>query len=265
MRTIKFWTGLGLAAVSTSLMAENSAIAGKIDPLANAPIILAAAGEGGEGGGEGGQSKSSSDDVEFLTDLGVFEGHFIMGMELHQRGDKDAAVHLKLAKDEAYKELEPALQARKLPGFERQLAELIAVVETSKQLADMDKPYGKVANAIKAARKSEREASAIAAATQRLVRHAADEYAEGVKEGKIVDLKDYQNAWGLVAAARQMMAGLSPKARKRNKAAVTEIESELAKLKPVWPDLAGKLPLTADPTLLPAAASRIELTAASIK
>jgi hypothetical protein len=231
MRKVMLWTGLGVAAVSTTLMADNSICAGQIDPLVETPVILAAAGEGGEGS----QSQNINADVEFLTDLGLLEGHVVIGMELYQRGDRNAAIQLKLAKDDAYKDLEPALKTRKLSSFAKDLADLIAMVE------------------------------AIAGAAQRLARHAADEYADGVKDGKIVDVKDYQSAWGFIEAARHTMAGFSVKARKRNRGPIAEIEAEFERLKPVWPDLTGNQPLTADPTLLPAAASRIELAAFSIK
>ncbi|MBC8036900.1 MAG: hypothetical protein H7X89_06765, partial [Rhizobiales bacterium] len=45
----------------------------------------------------------------------------------------------------------------------------------------------------------------------------------------------------------------------------SEMEAELEKIQILWPDITGKSPVGADPTLLPAAAARIELAALSIK
>ncbi|MGH6821151.1 MAG: hypothetical protein ACREDU_09855, partial [Methylocella sp.] len=89
--------------------------------------------------------------------------------------------------------------------------------------------------------------------------------AVGVKEGKVTDPREYQDAWGFVQAAKAMLAALPEEEREEHAAPVAEMEAEMEKIQVLWPDITGKSPVDADPTLLPAAAARIELAAHSIK
>jgi hypothetical protein len=169
------------------------------------------------------------------------------------------------AKEEAYEELEPAIEVRKVTGFEQELEAIAAAVQAGKSAVEIDALVEKVSAAITAARGPEVKPVETIWAVQRLVRSAADEYGEGVKDGKVVNAGEYQDAWGFVETARRIMAALPAETRERHRQAVTEIETELDKLKPAWPELTGKQPVTADRSLLPAAAARIELAALAIK
>ena len=97
------------------------------------------------------------------------------------------------------------------------------------------------------------------------MRFAADEYGDGVKDGKVVEAHEYQDAWGFMQTAKAYLAGVPEDERKEHAEAFGEIAAELAKLDAAWPDLSGAAPIAVDPSLLLLAASRIELAASEIR
>lgn len=274
-KTVKFWTGLGIAAVSGTMIAEAATIdlQGENAPPALDKIILADSGEseGGESGesaesgeGEGGASRDDGR-IGYLTGLGLVEGHMRAGVELYKKGDEGAMVHMKHPADELYADLKPHFEAMKFKGFDAELDAVAKAVEGGSPVAEVETAFGKLQAAILVARGESVSSHEVAETVEHLVRTAADEYAVGVEDGKVVDAREYQDAWGFVQAAKRMVAALPEKERKEHAGQVGEIEAELEKIQVLWPDITGKSPVTADPTLLPAAAARIELAAHSIK
>jgi hypothetical protein len=98
-----------------------------------------------------------------------------------------------------------------------------------------------------------------------LLRKAADDYGSAVTGGSVQMPKEYQNAWGFAQAAKNLMADLSAKEREEHPGPLAEIDAALANLEPLWPDLAGVKPLSADQHLLAAAAAKVELASLAIK
>ncbi len=273
-KTIKLWTSLGVAAV-TGAVAANAAILDQHSKFAvpkHAGYLTLAdtGGEGGEGGGEGGEaggSASAGDErIDYLTDLGLLEGHMRVGVALYKAGDAAAAkTHMRHPEDEIYEDLKLHFEELKAPGFAEQLTAVGKAVESGAAAADVDAAMSALLAAIAAARKTEMNAEEVAQVVQLLVSNAAEDYAGGINNGTVTDAHEYQDAWGFVQTAKAYMAALPAHERDEYKAPLAEIDAQLAKLDAAFPDIQGKLPLTADPTLFPAVASSIEFAAASIK
>ncbi len=259
---MKLWVGLGLAA---SLAATGVVHASATKHVDHGKILLAdASGEGGEGGGDAGAE--GLDDAAYLVSLSLMEGHMRVGTELYGMGEADMAkTHMKHPRDEIYTALEPALKARKAPDFAVALDAVGQTVNAGGDANEAQLRFRAFEVAIHAARPQLLEAATAAKAAVQLIRTAAEEYAVGIKDGKIDNLHDYQDAWGFTQVAAQILATLSEAERAEHKNEVAGLEAEIAALAGLWPDLSGKRPVTGDAKALFVAAAKMELMSLDIK
>jgi hypothetical protein len=229
--------------------------------LAQAPSASASGLEAETGGEKAATSEALADDAQFLTLLGLVEGHLRVGIELYRQGALEMAKsHMKHPGDELYVDLVPALAARRIEGFAPALEELAAAVEGARPIADADAAFENARGEIDRARAAAgADLAAKLASVVRLVRTAAEEYAVGVKAGRVADPHEYQDAWGFTQAAKQMMAGLSPTERGQMGKAYGQVVAELEALDKAWPSLVPPQSVASDASLLHAAAARIEL------
>jgi len=224
---------------------------------------LAQGGEGGEGGEQG---TGGSGDADFLTLLGLVEGHLRAGMELYRQGAADMAkTHMKHPSDELYVDLEPALVSRKREGFAPSLESLAHAIETGRPVDEAQKAFDAALADIDRARAASTELGDRLESITNLVRKAADEYGEGVKDGKIIELHEYQDAWGFTQAAKAQLASLSSEDRTRMGKSFDEIARELDGLDSAWPAFIAPTSITADASVLYGAAARIEIAALAVK
>jgi hypothetical protein len=265
VQNIKLWVGLGIAA---SLVAGAQAHAGQTTLHAgNGKILLAQnSGEGGEGGeGESGGGDGLNDAI-FLSQLALIEGHMLVGAELYKAGEAEMAkTHMKHPRDEIYESLESTLAIRKSPDFAVALDAVGKAVTAGAPAEEVARLHAAFAEAIHKARPQSLEAATAANAAIALIRTAAEEYEEGVKDGKIVELHEYQDAWGFMHVAAQILASLSDEERNEHKVEIGNMETELGKLGKLWPDVAGKMPVNGSAKELFTAAARMELAALDIK
>jgi hypothetical protein len=262
--TMKTWTALGAALATTTAAIAHAGPAPKQTVMAKSPLMLVAeeSGEGGES--EGGEAKSAGN-ADYLANLGYVIGHLIAGTELYALGDAEQAkTHMKHPQDEIYADLEPAFMERKAPGFATELAALAAAVEGGEPA---DAVRRKLDAVIAAVDKNGTPANARERADTivKLVRTAGEEYAIGVKDGKIVEAHEYQDAYGFVQAAKRLLDGASEAEKKEYAKPFGEIAKHLAELDKAWPDLAGKKPVETDASVLAGVAARMELAALGIK
>ncbi|HEY7765651.1 MAG TPA: hypothetical protein VIB38_11730, partial [Aestuariivirgaceae bacterium] len=220
-------------------------------------------------GGEGGEKAAASmggDDVRYLTLLGLVEGHLRAGLELYRQGAADMArTHMKHPGDELYADLEPALSARKAAGFGPSLEALAAAVENGKPIAEAEKAFSAVMEEIDKARATIDDLPDELKSLMALIRTAADEYAVGVKEGKVTDPHEYQDAWGFTQTAKAQLAKRSEADRKRLGQSYEQIAGELNKLDAAWPSLVPPDKVTTDASVIYGAAARIEIAALAVK
>jgi hypothetical protein len=263
---LKLWTGLGLGAT----LVASAAIAAPhgSHKMLNAPhakhFLLADSGEGG-GEGEGGESSAGNDDVTFSTLLGLVEGHIRVGTALYRTGEADMAkTHMKHPSDEIYGDLKPLLDARGSKGFAPELEAVAVAVEAGKPAAEVDALAEALFAAI-AATRPVKEAAPAAEVIKNLIRTAGEEYALGVKDGKLDNVHEYQDAWGFTQTAKAVLANLSTEEKAEHAGNIAKIEAELASLDALWPDLAGKTPVSGKAEVLFAAAAKIELAGLAMK
>lgn len=266
--TPKTWTALGMAlATSTAAYAavvtpERPGAVPSTGPALH--FVAGTAGEGGEGG-EGGASEEAMDDVGFLVALGLVEGHMTVGVELAKLGAAEHSLtHMKHPQDEIYADLEPAINARNASGFAEELAAVADLVHSGADSAEIATAFAALQGAIDKTGSPE-TAQDRAMTIVKLVRIASEEYAVGRDGDKVTDPHEYQDAWGFVQASKRLLAKAPQAEKDAHQAAYAEIQTHLDALDPAWPDLTGASPVDFDPTLLAAAAARIELVALGIR
>jgi hypothetical protein len=92
-----------------------------------------------------------------------------------------------------------------------------------------------------------------------LLREAGEEFEIGVKQGKIVNLHEYQDAYGFTMIARDMTEAAKAQAKPEQAAVFDTVLGEIDKLKGEWPDIRGEKPVTAEAKTILVAASKAEL------
>ena len=280
----RLWRNLALASATITLTAmpalgQNNA--GPLDRAADmgATLWLAEGTEGGEAaaapapteGGEQGESgsvASGDDTVDLLAGLLQIEGHLATGFALWADGDHDnGQAHMGHPKAEVYESLEHELDELGQPQFEDRLEALVDAAVDGKDQATLDGIRAEILTAIASAR-----AAAVAkdphddfTALVHLIRKAGDEWAEGVVEGNIANLHEYQDAWGFVQAARVRATELVANPDAAVKSAAEATLAALDSLAPALPAVAPAGAIDGDAGLFAAAAARIELAAFKVK
>jgi|GEM_PF-1767617 len=146
----------------------------------------------------------ATDDVEFIYRLGLIRGHLAAFLELYRvEAFEMAASHVKHPESELYQDLVPAFEARDTGGFAQELG---ALADISAQRGDVDEIYANAITAIRA------EAPAVAVSTKllavsKMLATAAEEFEAGVADdGAIGEPHEYQDAFGFLTVAREMLA-----------------------------------------------------------
>lgn len=168
-----------------------------------------AEGEGeGESEGEGaiGSGDPATDDVEYLYRLGLVRGHLAAFIELYRAGAYDmAAMHAKHPESEIYADLAPAFAARGATGFAGELATL---ANTAEARGDVEAVYEATVSAIRANNPSANVKTTLLAISK-MAATAAEEFDIAVTDdGAIETPHEYQDAYGFLAASREMLSEL---------------------------------------------------------
>lgn len=206
---LKTWGALGLAtALAGAGLAGCSGEAGEAGESGETAQV----GEAGESGasGEGGESGESGEGGEggaISTDLRVvfMAGHVEAGLALYRAGETEAAArHMRHPVDEPHASEREGLEAL---GFDPAPYQAVAAALEAGEAASAVEPQLAAAEANLAAM---REAAGGEAAAQirYLMDTAVAEYTAAVKDGKITDPGEYQDAWGFVKVANDIAIGL---------------------------------------------------------
>ncbi len=246
MRKLKLISGLSTAALTSALVlggcgGEGEGEEGAAGEGENA--IVASEGEGEEGGasvsseGEGesegeGAVRSgdpASDDAEYLYRLGMVRGHLAAFIELYRADAYDmATTHVKHPEGELYADLAPAFEARQAPGFAQELRNLAYAAESQ---SNVETAYEATISSIRANGPT-KDVGKTLMALSLLVSTAADEFDIGVNaDGAVTEPHEYQDAYGFLAAAREMLSELETNDINESEAiavAHEQIESSLA-------------------------------------
>ena len=260
----KVWIGIG-AFVLTGTHLDFSA---KGTPSVDYGSSLAASpkegGEGGEGGEAGRRAGKAQSTVDWLTGLALVEGHLFVAMELLRAGAKDAAhTHLKHPKDEIYTSLRPGFRKYHAAGFAQELEQLAKAADGEKGAAES--AYAQVEKKIDLARqKAPANTKTQLLVAARLLTDAAGDYRESLKNGRVTDAHEYQDAYGFTKIAKRTLERAKP-ASESERAALDVARGVLKETDNLWPSLPGDGVAGGDPAVLQAAASRLELAASGLR
>lgn len=276
----KIWLGLGAAllAGSTATHADDTTSFNNFNNFnhhasPDAMQLAALSGEGGEGAGgegEGGEGEGGEgagpadltrDDAAYLAQLGLVHGHLWVGVQLYKAGYKDMALtHMKHPGDELYAGLQPAFDARRVSGFAEALDRLAEAVEQGLPVSEVEARHGELEQGIARAEKlAETNLKTALGSIEKMVRTAAEEYAIGVKDGKIVNAHEYQDALGFVTAAQNRLDSLREEQIQQGPEAVEEVAQQLGNVRSLWPALVPEGKIDGDASQLFGAAARIQL------
>ncbi len=261
--TIKTWTTLGLAgalvggtlAGCSGEQGAGEAGEGGSDASAasgEAGAAHSASGEAGAGeGGEAGEAGASVDALALPQRLAFMAGHVEAGLALYRAGDaKAAAPHLMHPVSETHADERAGLDKM---GFDAGVFEAVsAALESGKPAADIE-PQLKAAEANLAAMR-EKAGGDPADLIAFLMETVTAEYSVAVKDGKVTDPGEYQDAYGFAVVAKDLASGLDGDA-------ATKVTGELDQLIAMFPE-GGPIP-PVDPApagQVSAMASRVTLS-----
>lgn len=207
-RRLKPMSGLSILAAASALAlsgcgdrgAHERAAAPEEEP--GAPPATAA----GMKGEYASAADPATSDIAYLQRLGLVQGRLIAFHELYKNGARESALtHVKDPESELYASLQPAFDARGLPGFGD---ELNVLAEAAQAGGDIGGPYSAVVEAI-AANTPGMSVPERLIAVSGIVRAAADKFDIAVEDdGAIVNAHEYQKAYGFLIAARDILAGI---------------------------------------------------------
>jgi hypothetical protein len=200
----------------------------------------------------------ATDDIAYLTRLGLIRGHLRVGMELYGKGmHEHAKGHMKHPADELYAALTGAFEHRGSSGFAEELETLAALVQQDADDAAVQRAYATLLDRISAAESRVDSSTPDNAATQgavavNLLDEAAREYSIGVVDGRIEEVHEYQDAYGFTRVATDY----SHRAKAANAPgeALNEDVRKVEELVRLWPELVPTSPVQGD-------AGRIEAVA----
>ncbi len=198
------------------------------------------------------------EDIAFITQLSLIEGHVVVGMQLYQDGEAEMGLsHVQHPVNEIYEAMRPALAKMGLPGFEADIDRLDQAMQ-----ARLPNDQIKVAKAalfarVHQLRKQHSDTAKTIASTSAIMQIVAGEYASGVHDGKVIEDYEYQDSWGFKQVAQQMIAALPAADRAAHAADINAIETAMASLDVFWVDLPGRKTVAAPVSAMQAAVNRI--------
>lgn len=264
-RRLKLLAGLSTLAASGALAlsgcggggSEGEGAEGEGEGAQSAVATPAGEGEGGEGA-----NAVAADKAEFIAQLMILRGHLKAGVVLYEAGDAGAAkAHMKHPHDEVYARLSPMFAAFGAQSVDAELEALAAAVESGAAANDVAEKFARISAAV--ARAIETSAPALQdrlLAASRTLRQAAVEFDEGVKDGVIVDAKEYQDAYGFTATVVEALAGVEG-AGPAEKDAVAVARDQAALALAVTPTALSPQSVDGAAATIFGAAARIEIAA----
>ena len=211
-----------------------------------------------------GDADLSTNDIAYLTQLGLIRGHLLVGHTLYQQDLPDLAeTHMKHPQEEIYSSIEPAFANRGCAGFADELSQLAESVGNRTPSKSVAETYGSLSEAISACEGvvESIEPIAITKVIENLLRTAAVEYQIGVVDGKMNNLHEYQDAWGFTQIAAEW-ARNPVFVNSADAIVVSErLQDLIASLDPLWPSLDAESVAEGDAEQLFDAAGQVEITA----
>lgn len=180
--------------------------------------------EGGESeGGESANGESANGESEgaravtgkpaYIAGLLMIEGHLRAATALYIAGDAAmAGSHMKHPGDEIYTALKPAFAAYDHPGLAGEIEALASAAASGESEAVVADALNRLVTGVGAAiDASDPSTKDLLLAATRTLSTAGDEYGLAVKDGRVVNAHEYQDAFGFMAALSARLAGATGK------------------------------------------------------
>ncbi|KXS39892.1 MAG: hypothetical protein AWU55_267 [Halomonadaceae bacterium T82-2] len=235
------------------------------------PVAVSEGGEGGEGGDQPAPSALTSPGI-YYTELALMEGHLASAEALYRSGHGDqGAAHLTHPLIEQYPKLESALEAH---GEEAPLeSALEALSDKAGQTADWEQLAPAVAKARQAIDAAQADVAAetrqsprfIGDVTLALLKQAAAEYEEAVKDGRFANAAEYQDGRGFVQVATQLWQAGADTLGGADGKVYTKGQAELEELSRIWPEAVPPAEPVKAPGEVYAEVARFELATSALR
>ncbi|MCY4212026.1 MAG: hypothetical protein OXF68_00150 [Gammaproteobacteria bacterium] len=241
--------------------------AGSEDAAALTQPLVEGAGASGEGAVTAG-ADLATDDVGYLTQLGLIRGHLAVGYALYQRElPQLSETHMKHPQEEIYASLVPAFNSRGCAGFANDLESLAAAVKARAAQEEVAAIHaGLTANIARCEWSASADDPAVLAKViENLLRTAAEEYRIGVIDGVIDNLHEYQDAWGFTQVANDWARSAAFADSAGAAAVAAQLRDVIAGLDGLWPSLDPGGSVDGDAARLFGAAARVQIAALPLR
>ncbi|MEM7466558.1 MAG: hypothetical protein AAF387_06690 [Pseudomonadota bacterium] len=226
-------------------------------------------GEGGEGEGEGAEASVdfATDDVAYLTQLGLIRGHLKVGYTLYLAGQAAmSGTHMKHPEAEIYSTLLGAFETRECNGFATELAGLATAVASAESDAAVTAAYSALDVGINRCEDVvDASPATLVGVIEQLIRVAGEEYQIGVVNGAIDNLHEYQDAWGFTQIASELASNAAFDQSDESKALALQLQVTIDKLAKLWPSIDAPGQLDTSAAELYGAAAEIEIMSLRLK
>ena len=189
-------------------------------------------------------SNAVSEDVDYMTKLGLMKGHMLVAKELLDLQKLDQAEpHIGHPVEEIYADVENQLKQRNVPEFKNTLNTLHDLVkaksqDTKKIEAAFQASMQAVDKAIEAVPQEKRESTGfVLPVINGLLDTANSEYKAAIANDKIAEAIEYQDSRGFVLYADTLYKGIADKMAKEHPEADKAIASNMTQLKTAWPNV----------------------------
>jgi len=241
--------------------------AGSEDAVAlTQPLVEGAGGEGK--GAATADADPATDDVGYLTQLGLIRGHLWVGYALYQRElPLLSETHMKHPQEEIYASMVPAFNARGCDGFANDLESLTAAVTARAAQEEVAAIYEGLTASIARCEQSAstNDPAVLAKVIENLLRTAGVEYQIGVIDGVIDNLHEYQDAWGFTQVANAWARSAAFADSASAAAVAAQLQDIIAGLEGLWPSLNPEGGVDEDAARLFGAAARVQIAALPLR
>lgn len=182
----------------------------------------------------------STDDVAYLTQLGLLRGHLMVGFELYRNSLPEMSeTHMKHPNEELYADLIPAFESRGCAGFANELTELTRVVSERETNEVVTSSYELLSTSItRCEAVADRENRTVAMnVVLNLLANALLEYEIGVIDGAINNVHEYQDAWGFTKVAGEYVRLPTFTDDDEGRLIFNRLQGLITSLEPLWPSL----------------------------
>jgi hypothetical protein len=227
-------------------------------------------GGGGEGGDEQKGLEDLPPDLAFAIRLALLRGHLLVGDQLVQQQQWNAALpHFLHPTEEIYADLKEHLAEYKVAPFEDALKKLADLVKAKKP-ADYARALKAVHDALAPADAGLKEKQAedwpgfVVQAAIESIKTAAGEYENAIVGGRIAKPVEYQDARGFILEGDRLIESVAAGLEKKDAAALKALRARLADLKRVFPTAVPPRTPVKDHGAMLALVSRVELAASRL-